>query len=75
MGQKKLLEMHIAAYKLIIAILNNVLLPDRKFKEAYMIPCPPHETEADVPSNRMLFREYLRQLALSRKAFLGIPYE
>ncbi len=76
MGQKKLLEFHIAAYRLLILILQNIVTSGLKFKDAYLKPCPPFESSStEVPPNRMIFREYLRQLALSRKAFLNEQFD
>eukprot|EP00826_Nyctotherus_ovalis_P011420 TRINITY_DN12977_c0_g5_i1.p1 TRINITY_DN12977_c0_g5~~TRINITY_DN12977_c0_g5_i1.p1 ORF type:complete len:552 (-),score=139.05 TRINITY_DN12977_c0_g5_i1:137-1792(-) len=74
-GQKKLLEFHIEAYKLLIEILKNVSKPEHKYKEAYMMPVEKCEEEQEVVANRLVFKSYLQKLALNRKLLLKIPYQ
>ena len=74
-GQKKLLDMNIEAHKLLVEILKNIQ-ESSSYKAGYMKPCPKYEKdEAEVIENRLLFSGYLKRLAITRKHFLGIPYE
>jgi len=74
--QKKLLDFNIEAYSLLIEILKNISQEGVKYKDAYMKIVPKYEKdEKEVMENRLLFKDYLRQLAQARKLLLDIPYE
>ncbi len=75
-NQKRLLDFHIESYKLLVEILKNIQSAGSKYKEGYMKLCPKYEKdETEATENRLLFKDYLRQLAQARKLLLGIPYE